>query len=216
MDATTLSRLTLVSSDSPQTQTVTDREITIQLLPSFTRLIELKDHATHEHSRRVAELATEWVGFMRSRWRWLEVDVQAFETAALLHDIGKVGVLDEVLHKQSALTQTERDHMEQHTEIGYQMIRDYPGVTAIAEGIRHHHERWDGEGYPLGLKGARIPWIARAIAIVDAFDAMTSKRAYRQPVSDREALEEIVCEAGRQFDPELVREFAEFLHGRST
>jgi polar amino acid transport system substrate-binding protein len=96
------------------------------------------------------------------------------------------------------------------------MIRDFPGISDIAIGVRHHHERWDGRGYPLGLKDTKIPTISRIINIVDAFDAITSDRPYRKGRSQNEAILELQKEAGRQFDPALVNEFIGFLHARNT
>jgi HD-GYP domain-containing protein (c-di-GMP phosphodiesterase class II) len=203
-------------SRQPQTKQVSDQEISFQLLPSLAALITTKDIPTGQHSERVGTWAAEWIEYRRQKWQWLEHSVQVFDLAARLHDLGKVGVLDEILHKPGALTATERDHMQLHAEIGYQMIRDYPGAAEIAVAVRHHHERWDGQGYPLGLSGDRIPWAARAIAIIDAFDAMTSHRHYRTPVSEREAIEELQREAGRQFDPNLVQDFVEFYYSRRT
>ncbi len=205
-----------VTQDAPAKTNPSQQEISFELLPSLSRFLALKDQATHAHSERVAELARDWGQYMQARGQWLEQNLVELECAARLHDLGKIGVLDEVLHKKSALTIEERGLMEQHAEIGYQMIRDYPGISALAEGVRHHHERWDGQGYPLGLKERRIPWLARAIAVVDAFDAMTSHRVYRPVLSELEALTELSKEAGRQFDPDLVRSFIEFLYSRRT
>lgn len=198
------------------TQSTQTQQITHQLLSSLGNLIATKDLSTAQHSERVGQLASEWIQYRRSKWEWLEHNVEAFELAARLHDLGKIGVLDEILNKPGSLTSNEREHLELHVEIGYQLVRDYPGVGEVADGIRYHHERWDGKGYPLGLSQHRIPWIARAIAIIDAFDAMTSKRIYRQPVSELEAMAELSREAGRQFDPDLVRDYAEFHYSRRT
>jgi len=192
------------------------REKSFDLVQNLIQIISLKDKNTLEHSNRVYLLTREWATFMRSRWCWTELDVSALELAALLHDVGKVGVLDEILQKPGPLTSVERDHLEQHSEIGYQMIRDFPGISDIATGVRHHHERWDGRGYPLGLKDTKIPTISRIINIVDAFDAITSDRPYRQGRSQNEAILELEKEAGRQFDPALVNEFIGFLHARNT
>ncbi len=192
------------------------REKSFDLVQNLIQIISLKDKNTLEHSNRVYSLTREWATYMRSRWSWTDLDVSALELAALLHDVGKVGVLDEILQKPGALTPVERDHLEQHSEIGYQMIRDFPGISDIAIGVRHHHERWDGRGYPLGLKDTKIPTISRIINIVDAFDAITSDRPYRKGRGQNEAILELQKEAGRQFDPALVNEFIGFLHARNT
>lgn len=193
-----------------------ERDRSFDLVQNLVQLISLKDKNTLEHSNRVYTLTREWSTYMRKKWQWIDLDVSALELAALLHDVGKVGVLDEVLHKQEALTSIERDHLEQHAEIGYQLIRDYPGIEDVCGGVRHHHERWDGRGYPLGLKEAKIPKIARIISIVDAYDAITSDRPYRARRTHEEAMREIEKGAGRQFCPELAREFALFMHSQNT
>ncbi len=192
------------------------RERSFDLVQNLVQLISLKDKNTLEHSNRVYTLTHEWSTYMRSRWLWIDLDVSALELSSLLHDVGKVGVLDEILLKPDALTAIERDHLEQHSEIGYQLIRDFPGIQDIAQGVRHHHERWDGQGYPLGLKENQIPKIAQIIAIVDTYDAITSDRSYRKARSHEVAIQEIEKEAGRQFNPELVRDFIQFVHSRNT
>ena len=192
------------------------REKSFDLVQNLVQLISLKDKNTLEHSNRVYTLTREWSTYMRSKWLWLDIDVSALELAGLLHDVGKVGVLDEVLQKTGSLTSTERDHIELHSEIGYQLIRDYPGIQDIALGVRHHHERWDGRGYPLGLKEGHTPKIAQIIAIVDAYDAITSDRPYRRKRPHEVAMQEIEKEAGRQFCPTLATEFAGFMHSQNT
>lgn len=192
------------------------REKSFDLVQNLVQLISIKDKNTLEHSNRVYALTREWATYMRSKWKWIEIDVSALELSALLHDVGKVGVLDEVLLKPAALTSVERDHLEQHAEIGYQLIRDYPGISDIAQGVRHHHERWDGRGYPLGLKESNIPKIAQIISIVDAYDAITSDRPYRSGRSHEIAIQEISKEAGRQFSPELASDFIAFMHSQNT
>ncbi len=192
------------------------REQSIVLLQSFVQVLAAKDKNTHSHVNRVYKLTQEWTTYLRRRWMHLDQDFEAIEIAALLHDIGKVGVLDEVLLKPSALTPSEREHLEAHSELGYQMIRDYPGIQEVAQAVRHHHERFDGKGYPLGLKAKQIPIGARMIAIVDAYDAITSDRPYRRARSHEVALGEILNAAGQQFCPELVPTFIQFMHARNT
>ena len=206
----------LVSVSSPPSTPSLQNEKQLDLVPTLVGLMALKDRSTLRHSQRVHELTREWSEHLQSRGKPLHCDSDFLETAALLHDVGKLGVLDEVLGKKGALTEAEWGQIQLHSEIGYQMIRDYPRISEIALGVRHHHERWDGKGYPMGLSGKQIPEIAQVIAIVDAYDAMTSDRPYRKAMGHGETLQEILKEAGRHFNPDLARNFVEFMHARNT
>jgi diguanylate cyclase (GGDEF)-like protein len=169
-----------------------------------------RDRYTGDHSESVVDLAArvgeglalgaEQIGRLR--------------TAALLHDIGKVGVPDEILHKPGALDAAEWDVMRQHPVIGERIIRAIPGMGPIARIVRHEHERWDGEGYPDGLVGEEIPVEARIILACDAYHAMTSNRPYRAAMSHQEAFAELTTNAGTQFDPQVVEALVGYLYGR--
>jgi HD-GYP domain-containing protein (c-di-GMP phosphodiesterase class II) len=126
---------------------------------------------------------------------------------ASLHDIGKVGISDQILKKPGPLTIEEWDEMKKHPEIGYRICLSSPELTAISEFVLSHHERWDGTGYPRGLKHDEIPILSRILAIVDAYDSMTNDRIYRKALSKQAALEEIKDKAGTQFDPVIADAF---------
>jgi HD-GYP domain-containing protein (c-di-GMP phosphodiesterase class II) len=129
--------------------------------------------------------------------------------AAELHDVGKVAIPDEILHKGEKLTAEEWELMRKHTIIGQRVLDAAPAMSPVAALVRSTHERWDGEGYPDRLAGKDIPLGSRIIFICDAYNAMTEGRPYRPPLSREEALEELGRGAGTQFDPELVRKFVE-------
>ena len=133
-------------------------------------------------------------------------EIELTRLAGSLHDLGKLAIPEEILRKPSALTEAERLVLERHPQIGYRMLESL-GVEPIADWVLHHHERWDGTGYPDGLEGEAIPIGARIIFVADAFDAMTSNRLYRTPLTHEEALHEVERCSGSQFDPDVVQAF---------
>jgi response regulator RpfG family c-di-GMP phosphodiesterase len=168
--------------------------------------LESKDTGTRAHSHRVQLYALELARTMDSK---LAVD-QSAEYGFLLHDVGKIGIPDSILLKPGPLTPAERRRMQTHTVLGEQML----GGIALLKGeglriVRSHHERWDGRGYPDRLGGKEIPLGARIFAVADSLDAMTSHRPYRRAVSWKSARTEIVAEAGKQFDPDVVEAFVD-------
>jgi HD-GYP domain-containing protein (c-di-GMP phosphodiesterase class II) len=128
-------------------------------------------------------------------------------TVGYLHDIGKIGVRDSILNKPGPLTTEEYEIVKKHPSIGDSIVSELGLVPEERSIIRHHHERWDGKGYPDGLAGEQIPMLARIVSVVDAFDAMTSKRAYRDAMSREEALAELKKNSGEQFDPRALEAF---------
>jgi diguanylate cyclase (GGDEF)-like protein/putative nucleotidyltransferase with HDIG domain len=184
----------------------TDRAARYRAAASLAKAVDARDAYTGRHSDRVAELAAR----IAARLGADESQVELTRIAASLHDLGKLAVPEEILRKPGPLTDGERSVLERHPQIGYQMLESL-GVDPIAECVRHHHERWDGGGYPDGLPGDAIPLGARIIFVADAFDAMTSDRVYRARLSEADALAELEQNAGTQFDPDIVSALAEEL-----
>jgi putative nucleotidyltransferase with HDIG domain len=172
-------------------------------IEALTKALQWKDVYTESHSRRVASKAAEC-----ARALGLPCDqVRVIELGALFHDIGKIGVKDDILNKPGHLSRDEYDHIKQHPLIGEQILSPIEELRDIVPIVKHEHERWDGHGYPDGLKGEDIPLGSRIIAIADAWDSMVFDRVYRPGVGIEEALAEIERAGGRQFDPAVVRAF---------
>ncbi|HET7221444.1 MAG TPA: diguanylate cyclase [Vicinamibacterales bacterium] len=173
----------------------------------LARAIQAKDAAGSRHIERVQYYASS----LARRAELSEMDTQAVETAALLHDIGKLAVPEHILSKPGPLSAHERKKMQIHAQVGAEIVDAVAFPCPVAPLIRSHHERWDGTGYPAGLRGEDIPIGARILAVVDTFDAITSERPYRRSVSPEAALEILEREAGKALDPVLVKQFAEIL-----
>jgi diguanylate cyclase (GGDEF)-like protein len=167
--------------------------------------VDTKDHYTKRHSEDVARYAAriaDALGLDPALRR-------ALHLAALLHDVGKIGIPDSLLRKPAKLTAEEYEAFQQHVALGDMIVHDVPGIELVRAGIRHHHERWDGRGYLDGLAGPDIPLIARILAVADAFSAMTTTRPYRKALAVDEAIRRLRDAAGAQLDPDLVRLFVE-------
>ncbi len=193
---------------------IQNREVREQLAePTWltTRMLldvmHLKDPSTSGHSNRVGEYTCRLAPMLGMKP--LETDRTVI--AALLHDIGKIGVRDEILFKESGLDSGEWAEIRRHCEYGWSILRDVPRMEEVSLMLLHHHERFDGKGYPVGLKGTEIPYGARIISVADAFDAMTSDRPYRASIGVGAAIHELTVHAGSQFDPEIVQAFLELL-----
>jgi len=162
--------------------------------------IEAKDEYTRGHSERVTEYALT----MARHFDLKDDRINTLELAGFLHDIGKIAVPESILHKPGRLTDEEFEVIKQHPRTGHDILRQMEGTEALAEVVLHHHERWDGKGYPEGLTGSDIPLLSRLLAVADTFDAMGSKRPYRDRIVQSAVLDEIKRNAGSQFDPEVA------------
>lgn len=176
---------------------------TLQLLESMADAVDLRDPYTKGHSHRVAELTR---GLLAQLGRNGQ-EAALILTAARIHDIGKLGLPDTVLLKEGALSPAEQTLLESYPERGADLLRKYPDFARGVEMIQHHHERWDGRGYPHRLATVAIPFGARIIAVTDAFDAMTSDRPYRRALSPDRAAQILQDGRGRQWDPQIVDAF---------
>lgn len=172
----------------------------------ITALLE-RSQETEEHALRLFELCKD----MGNALNLDSKQQNDLELLSILHDIGKIGIRDSILNKPGKLTDEEWDEMKKHPEIGYRIAISTPELEPIADYILTHHERYDGKGYPQGIKGKDIPLISRILAIVDAYDAMTEDRPYRKAISKEAALAEIRQNAGTQFDPEFANVFIDIL-----
>ncbi|HWH54266.1 MAG TPA: diguanylate cyclase [Gaiellaceae bacterium] len=176
-----------------------DRVARLRAAASLARAVDARDVYTGFHSQRVAQLAVR----IAVRLGLDREHVELTRLAASLHDLGKLALPEELLRKPGPLTEPERLVLERHPQIGFRML-DSLGIDPVADWVLHHHERWDGHGYPDGLEGEGIPLGARIIFVADAYDAMTSDRLYRARRSPEAALAELVACAGTQFDPAVV------------
>src|SRR5919201_1912500 len=181
-----------------------DRIARLRAAASLARSVDVRDVYTGNHSQRVAQLAAR----IANRLGLDQEQIELTRLAASLHDLGKLAVPEELLRKPGPLTDAERLVLERHPQIGFRML-DSLGIDPVADGVLHHRERWDGAGYPDGLRGEQIPLGARIIFVADACDAMTSDRIYRPKRSSRAALAELERCAGTQFDPGIVAAFTE-------
>jgi putative nucleotidyltransferase with HDIG domain len=177
-------------------------------IKALLRTLSARDPYTGHHSNRVTNIA---LTFARSLGLPSH-DLEALSNAGYLHDIGKIGVSDSILLKPGPLTQQEREVIETHPLIGERIVEPLGFKSQEKALILCHHERWDGAGYPHGLQGNSIPFLSRLLALADVFDALSSDRPYRQAFSTADALAEIEAQAGRQFDPDLTRNFVQLLN----
>lgn len=176
-------------------------------LDILTKMLGIRDFITEGHGDRMQQLS----GKLAEAMSMTKNEIEAMRLFAQFHDIGKVGIPDRVLFKPGSLTEEEKNEMKLHAEIGYRISMSSPDLSHISDWILKHHEWWDGNGYPFHLKGEEIPLQSRILSIVDAFDAMTNNRPYRNSRSKEEALVEIIKFKGTQFDPTLVDKFVELI-----
>jgi putative nucleotidyltransferase with HDIG domain len=181
------------------------RSLFLSTVKSLVTAIDAKDEYTRHHSTRVTDFTLKIAG----RMGFSEKELGDLELAALLHDVGKIAVPESILNKPGKLTKEEFRLIKEHPARGETILSPVIELKEIARIVRAHHERYDGTGYPDGLKGREIPMGARIMAIADTYDSITSERPYRKAASHRYAVKEIIGCSGTQFDPEAVQNFLE-------
>lgn len=202
--------------DKPETPKITaeleTRPRALSIIYALAATVDAKDHYTYGHSRKVSDYSVaiaEALDLPQDR-------IATIRAASLLHDIGKVGIPDSILSKEGPLTDEEWEPVKIHPKLGVEILRHIIDLVNCLPAILHHHEHYDGKGYPSGLKGDSIPLEGRILAIADAYDAMTSPRPYREQLSSQSALEELRRCAGTQFDPELVELFCTIIESATS
>ena len=183
------------------------QRLSIQVMQSLAGAIDAKDKYTKGHSQRVAMYAIE----IAKRYGYDDEKQEDIYFAGMLHDIGKIGIPNEIINKTGKLTDEEYEMIKTHPVIGAEILSNISEIPNIAVGARWHHERYDGKGYPDGLKGKDIPELARIIGVADAYDAMTSKRSYRDVLSQEIVRAEIEKGIGTQFDPVFAKIMLEMI-----
>ena len=180
------------------------KNATITTIETIASAIDAKDEYTGGHSERVAYYAATLANAVAKEYHFTQENISAIHYTGLMHDIGKIGIPDIILNKAGKLDPEEYELMKQHTVIGAELLSEIDNIEGLIDGVRHHHERYDGTGYPDGLAGEEIPVIARILCLADCYDAMTSNRIYRRRLTDSEVKKEILSCSGTQFDPHLV------------
>jgi HD-GYP domain-containing protein (c-di-GMP phosphodiesterase class II) len=186
-------------------------QLFIRTTVALAAAIEAKDHYTHGHTSRVASLSMEIASRMSAKSR-KEIDAKFLENlqiSSLLHDIGKIGIPEHILNKRGSLTIGERNRIKEHPVIGVNILKSIKELEGAVAGVKYHHERFDGKGYPEGLKAGQIPLVASIITVADSFDAMSTDRPYHGALSKSQAIEEIRNLKGRQFCPQVADIFLE-------
>lgn len=183
------------------------KQMYFNTIRALSKTLEAKDLYTHGHSERVALLSRE----IARRRNLSERDILRIYLAGLVHDIGKVGIPSVILHKNDRLTDEEYTLIKQHPALGVQILERIEELVPLIPAVAYHHERFDGKGYPHGLKDYEIPEMARIMAVADAFDAMTSDRPYRKAMPLEKAIQILEENAGSQFDPEVIRDFLDIM-----
>lgn len=194
-------------SDELENQSRRSQRMFVNILSVLARILESKDPYTKNHSHNVCKYSR----MIGRRCGLSEDEIDRLGLAALLHDFGKIGIVEAILNKPEALTDEEFEIMKTHPTLGGALLESLPDVADIVPAIIHHHERWDGRGYPDELIGDEAHLWARIIGIADAYDTMASRRTYKEPRSQETCVEELRRCAGTQFDPKLVELFVQVL-----